>query len=298
MPRMPVLPGAEPYAADGGPVGVLLVHGFTSSPQSLRGWAEHLAGEGFTVRLPRLPGHGTSWQELAITRWPDWFSAVERALDDLRARCDRVVVMGLSMGGALALRLAEVRGPAVAGLVLVNPSLVDERPALRALPVLRRVVTTVPGVGGDIAKPGVRELAYDRVPLAALASLVELWRVTQHDLPLVTQPLLVLLSAEDHVVAPASGRLLRERVSSVDVESVVLERSYHVATLDYDAEQVAVRSAAFARRVADPARHGPAHWAARAAQHGAAQHGSAQRVNVALVPEVHDRPLGQEAGDE
>src|SRR4051812_7925098 len=118
-----VLPGAEPFAADGGEVGVVLSHGFTGSPQSLRPWAEHLAAAGLTVRLPRLPGHGTRWQDLNDTRWPDWYGEVERAFDDLRGRCRQVFGMGLSMGGTLVLRLAEQRPAEVAGLVLVNPSL-------------------------------------------------------------------------------------------------------------------------------------------------------------------------------
>ena len=107
---MGVLPGAEPFAADGGPVGVVLSHGFTGSPQSLRPWAEHLAAAGFTVRLPRLPGHGTRWQDLNATRWPDWYGEIERAFDALRGRCDQVFAGGLSMGGTLVLRLAEQRG--------------------------------------------------------------------------------------------------------------------------------------------------------------------------------------------
>src|SRR4051794_37186864 len=162
---MPLLPGAEPFEADGGPLGMLLCHGFTGTPQSMRPWAEHAAAAGLTVRLPRLPGHGTRWQDLAMTHWQDWYAAVDRAFDDLRARCDAVVVCGLSMGGALALRLAEEHGEDVAGLVLVNPSVLSLRRSLRALPLLRLVLPSVSGVGSDIAQPGATELAYDRAPL-------------------------------------------------------------------------------------------------------------------------------------
>ena len=124
--HVPVLPGAEPFQADGGDVAVLLVHGFTGTPQSLRDWAEHHAAAGLTVRLPRLPGHGTRWQELNRTRWPDWYAAVERELLALAASGHRVVVGGLSMGGALALRLAQEHPDHVAGLVLVNPAVLYE----------------------------------------------------------------------------------------------------------------------------------------------------------------------------
>ena len=77
---MPIVAGAEPFHHDGGLTGVLLCHGLTGSPASTRPWAEVLSAAGLTVDVPRLPGHGTIWQELNTTRWPDWFSAVERAL--------------------------------------------------------------------------------------------------------------------------------------------------------------------------------------------------------------------------
>src|SRR5690349_5123499 len=120
-PAVPVMPGAEPFAHDGGDTGVLVCHGFTGTPQSMRPWAERLAADGLTVRLPRLPGHGTTWQEMNRTRWADWLAAAERSFAELVDRCDRVFVMGLSMGGALALRIAERQAPHVAGVVVVNP---------------------------------------------------------------------------------------------------------------------------------------------------------------------------------
>jgi len=244
------MPGAEPYEADGGPVGVLLCHGFTGSPQSLRPWAEALAAEGLTVRLPRLPGHGSRWQDMAATGWPDWLATLERALDDLRSRCGTVVVAGLSMGGTLSLRLAETRGRDVDGLVLVNPSLHSEKSVLRLLPLLKHVVPSVPGIASDIKKPGVREVAYERVPVRALASLAELWKITRADLPKVTQPLLLFRSGEDHVVEPSNARLLLSRISSTDVEERLCPDSYHVATLDNDAEAIFQGSIGLVRRLA------------------------------------------------
>src|ERR1700752_3888325 len=122
----PVLPGAEPFEHTGGPVGVLLCHVFTGSPQTLRGWADYLADHGFTVSLPRLPGHGTTWQDLARTGWQDWYGELDRAFGALASRCEQAFVFGLSMGGCLALRLAEVHGSAVRGLVVVNPSLAPD----------------------------------------------------------------------------------------------------------------------------------------------------------------------------
>jgi carboxylesterase len=240
-----VLPGAEPYARDGGAVGVLLCHGFTGTPQSLRPWGAYLAERGLSVRLPLLPGHGTTWQDMNRTRWQDWYGCVEGELLDLRRSCQIVVVGGLSMGGCLALRLALDQPDAVDGLLLVNPVLRLEDPRLLALPVLRRVVPSFPGIGSDIKKPGVTELAYERTPLHAAASLLQLYATTARRLGEIRQPLLLFRSAEDHVVPPSSGRLVMSSVSSKRAEEVVCQDSYHVATLDNDAPMIFERSAEF-----------------------------------------------------
>ena len=246
---MSVMPGAEPFAHDGSDVGVLLCHGFSGTPQSLRPWARRLADEGLSVRLPLLPGHGTAWQDLNLTRWEDWYAAASAGLDELGARCRSVVVGGLSMGGAIAARLGAERGPDVAGLVLVNPAFVSDDPKLKALPVIKHLVGSVAGIAGDIAKPGSVELAYDRTPLRALHSLVQSWEATVHRLPQVTQPLLLMHSRVDHVVPPRSSALLLSRVSSRDVTEVVLENSFHVATLDNDADLIEKTSLEFVARV-------------------------------------------------
>lgn len=245
---MPILPGAESFQADGGDVAVLLVHGFTGSPHSLRDWAEHHAAAGLTVSLPRLPGHGTSWQECNRTRWPDWYACVEREL--LRLAADRTVVVGgLSMGGALALRLAQEHPDLVAGLVLVNPAVLTEDRRLAALPVLRHLVASFPAIGNDIRKQGPTEVAYHRTPLHAAWSTTRLLALVREELPRVTAPLLVLHSATDHVVPPSSSAAVLAEVSSPDVSDVLLEDSYHVATLDHDAPLVLDSSLAFVRRV-------------------------------------------------
>lgn len=249
-----VRPGAEPWAGGDGPVGALLVHGFTGSPASLRPWAEYLAARGLRVRVPRLPGHGTVWQELAVTGWQDWYAAAERALTQLATDCRTVVVCGLSMGGALALRLAEThpaddaRAP-VAGLCLVNPALHNGDPRLRLLPVLRHLPGSAAGITNDIARPSVDELGYPRMPYTAVATMSDLWRLTIADLGRIHQPILLFRSEHDHVVDPTSARILREGVASGDVTERSLPRSFHVATLDYDADTIFAGSADFVQRV-------------------------------------------------
>lgn len=247
---MSVLPGAEAFQHDGGPVGVLLCHGFTGNPASLLPWAEHLAEAGFTVSLPLLPGHGTSWQDLNASRWPQWYATVDVALSQLRGRCESVVVAGLSMGGALALRLAELRGDDVAALVLVNPAVSFENPTYRLVPALKLLLPSVPAIGDDIKKQGVTELAYPRTPLRALDSMFDLTRRVRDDLASVTQPILLFRSVQDHVVPASSSALILRSVSSADVTEAICADSYHVATLDHDAPRIFRDSVEFINRIA------------------------------------------------
>lgn len=246
---MPVIPGAEPISHDGGRVGVVLSHGFTGSPAALRPWAEHLTAAGHTVRVPRLPGHGTTWQEMNRTRWQDWYAAVDAAFRELHEACEVVVVGGLSMGGTLATRLAQEHGPRVRGLMLVNPAYKLDDIRLRALPVLQTVLPSLPGIGNDIKQAGQDELCYDRVPLKALWSQTKLWSTVVRDLPEVTQPVIVWHSVEDHVVPTSSSELLLSRISSQDVTEHILHDSYHVATLDHDAPRIFEQSVAFIERL-------------------------------------------------
>lgn len=244
-----IRPGAEPFRHEGGPVGVLLSHGFTGSPAAMRPWAQHLADAGFTVRLPLLPGHGTDWHDMQLTRWPDWYLALERELSELAEQCERVFVMGLSMGGTLALRLAQQRPQQVSGVVIVNPSVHSRNRALRALPLLRHVLPSIPGIRNDIKRAGADELAYERVPLQALHSLTELWDDVSSHLDDVRCPLLVFGSDDDHVVEPSNAGEIVASVGATDVTFIPLHDSYHVATLDNDAPLIFDQSVEFVRRV-------------------------------------------------
>ena len=240
-------PDAEPFAADGAPVGAVLCHGLTGMPGSMRPWAEALASAGLTVRLPRLPGHGTRWQDANKVSWQDWVDEVERALDEVRSKCEQTFVLGLSMGGTLALRLAEQRGADITGVIVVNPSLFTTRKDAKLLPLLRLVVPSMPPVGNDVKKPGVVEPAYDRLPVKAAYQLSLLWKLTNAELDKLNQPLLVLTSRDDHVVEPANSTRLMEAAASDDKRQVWLEDSFHVATIDNDLPVIVDESLRFIR---------------------------------------------------
>jgi carboxylesterase len=241
-----LLPGAEPFSSPGGPVGALVLHGFTGCPQSVRPLAEAFAAAGYAVESPLLPGHGTSVDDMLATGFEDWSSAVEATYLDLAARCSHVVVAGLSMGGTLSLWLAS-RHPGIAGIVPVNaPALVDQESMDGIRSFVDAGAEVMDAITGDVAAPDVVDVGYDMTPLRPLLSLWE--AIEELDLSAITSPALVVVSTQDHVIDPASSAHIVASVSG-PVERLVLERSFHVATLDHDRELIAERAVAFADRV-------------------------------------------------
>ncbi|MDQ1438764.1 MAG: carboxylesterase [Acidimicrobiaceae bacterium] len=248
----PIMEGAEPFSAPGDPHGVLVVHGFTGNPGSMRSLAQAFAAAGFAVDLPLLPGHGTSIEDMLLTRWDDWSGAAEAAYQGLAARCERVVIAGLSMGGTLTCWLA-AHHPEVAGIVCVNPAI--EPPAESFVEMIRQTavagIDRIPGIGSDIAMPGVSENAYLGTPIEPLLSLLAAQADLADKLGDIRCPVLLLNSPQDHVVPPSSGDFLAERVSG-PVERVTLARSFHVATMDFDKDEIEQRSVEFAKKVTAP----------------------------------------------
>jgi carboxylesterase len=243
-----IIPGCEPWSAEGGAQGALVLHGFTGNPQGLRGLAGAFAAAGFTVELPLLPGHGTSVDDMLNTDWGDWSAAAEAAYESLAARCESVVVAGLSMGGTLTAWLG-TRHPEIAGLVFVNPAMDVPEEMVKALEDLVAAGTDrIPAIGNDVADPAAREKAYDATPLRPLLSLAAAASAVREDLGKISRPVLILTSPQDHVVPPGNSDLLADGVAG-RVERVTLERSYHVATLDYDKDLINEKAVGFARGV-------------------------------------------------
>jgi carboxylesterase len=246
-----LIPGAEPWSHHGSSAhGALVLHGFTGNPGSMRGVAEALAAAGYHVEMPLLPGHGTTVADMLPTRWADWAGAAEAAYRTLTARADRVIVVGLSMGGALTLRLGADH-PEIAGLVCINPA--TQPQAAEVVEMLQGMIDAgtdvIPAIGSDIADPDAHESAYDGTPLAPLLSLVnDGLAPLAAEYPHMHPPLLLLNSPQDHVVEPAQADFLAVTYGG-SVERVTLERSFHVATQDYDKELVFSSTVAFAQRV-------------------------------------------------
>jgi carboxylesterase len=235
-------PEAEAWSAAGdgarARIGIVLVHGFTGSPVSLRPLAELLGRRGFAVELPLLPGHGTTWREMLPTRYDDWRGEVVRVAKNLAARVDKTVLCGLSMGGTLALDVASSGDVPAAGVVTINAQILDRKGIVVKLgPYLEKIFPVVPAAAAglrsnDIAKPGVGEQAYGWVPSAAGNSLLRALPRVRAQVEKLTCPVLIAYSRQDHSVSPENSRRLLGLIPSTDRTELVLERSYHVATLD------------------------------------------------------------------
>ena len=256
-----VKPGCEPFQAQGSGenarIGVLLVHGFTGSPDSTVPWARYLNEQGYTVNAIRLPGHGTTWEDANTKRLVDLEKTVDDAFEEMAASTDTVFLMAQSFGAALVLRVAAERADEVAGVVLVNPWVRADgvaswqkhlAPLQRFLPY---VTKSLPGVASDIADPSKTELGYDKIPVVLVAdALNSCFSRLKPQLSKVSAPLQLALSTTDHVLAANNGELIRAEVRS-PIEEVTLDRSYHVATLDYDAEKIFAGSVEFIKAHAE-----------------------------------------------
>jgi carboxylesterase len=240
---------SESFYLSGGKTGVLLLHGFTGSPASVLPWAQGIHDAGFTVSVPRIAGHGTQWEELNKSSWQDWYASAESAFLALRANCDRVFVGGFSVGGALALKLSQVRGSEIEGLLLLNPSIFDERKFFKLVPILKHFLPSIRGGASDVAQPNPPKHGYDRIPLKALDSVRALWNQVERDLYLVDLPVLIGYSVNDHVVNPNCSHTIIDNISSPSIREIVFERSFHNVALDYEVTDLIAESVEYLQDV-------------------------------------------------
>lgn len=232
-----------------GKIGILLVHGFTGSPAAMRPWAEFLGARGYTVRVPRLPGHGRQWQDLNEVSWEDWTTTVSDELVALSKVCDKVFIFGLSMGGGNTLYVTAQHGDLVSGMVLVNPMIHIPGLAAKFAPLVARFRTHLKTVGGDIKRPGVSEWSYDALPTKGVVQLAKLLKNARSTLGQVKAPLLLFHSVEDHVLPVTNTEIIMAEIGSVRKQRIELMNSYHVATIDYDSDFIFENSLVFIREL-------------------------------------------------
>ena len=226
-------------------IGVLLVHGFTGSPASMRPWAEFLNSHGYTVMVPLLPGHGTTHHDLNLVHWQEWPAKVESELNLLLQSCDKVFICGLSMGGGTALNIATRYSRQLAGIILVNPMIHVKFVPHQLAWVISRFQKFRNSVGDDIKKPGVTEYGYDFLPAVGVYELLKMLHYTRKRLHDVTVPLQLFHSVEDHTLPVSNTEIVMKEVNSREKNRIELVNSYHVATMDYDAEIIFENSRVF-----------------------------------------------------
>ncbi len=244
----PLCPGGEPFFFPGGPVGVLLIHGFTGAPREMRQLGAFLADHGMTALGIRLPGHGTRPEDLRRVTWRDWAEAVAIGAETLRAWCAYVFLCGLSLGGILALYEA-ARQPPDGLIVMASPYRIRDI-RLRFLWLIKRLI---PEVGKRSAGPQVRAepVPYPWYPLTAVEELLQALQATTARLSLVRCPTLLIYSRADRTVPPDQGWAIYHRLGSRDKTIHWLVHSGHGIPEDVEREEVFEQIERFIRRVVD-----------------------------------------------
>jgi len=225
----------EPFDFPGNNIGCLLIHGFTGSPGEMRPLGEYLHHKGYTVKGVRLPGHGTNVEDLARTNWQSWYGEVVKGYRDLKEHCQKIFVIGLSMGGALALHLAaneKINGGIVS---ICAPIFLAKKKAYFA-PFLQYFVKY--SRKKSYANPNYESFWYDQYPISGTASLVRAIPGIKRQLGTITNPILIIQSTLDKTVTPASAQYIYDNVGSKIKKLYWLNNSGHIATLDTEREKV------------------------------------------------------------
>jgi carboxylesterase len=234
-----ILPTAEPFCIPGGPVGVLIVHGFTGTPKEMRWMGEDLAARGYSVLAPRLAGHATQIEDMKRTCWEDWLHSVEDGYHLLKGLSDSIFIAGLSMGGVLSLLFA-TRHPVEGVIAMSTPYELPADPRIRLLPLLWRFMSTIPKGEPDWQDPTSEEdhMDYPVYPTRAILELNDLIAAMQAALPQVKVPVFLMHSQADQGVPFENMRKIYKRLGSQDKTTFTLENSGHVITRDQERGRV------------------------------------------------------------
>lgn len=231
---------------------VLLLHGFTGEPAHMQGIANHLYDMGFTVFAPVLAGHEKTHLELAQTTWRDWYGSAEKSFWELKKKSDKVFVVGLSMGGLLTLKLAIDHPQDIAAIAGLAVPFRLARWVHFLLPVVSRAPVRwfyrhQKKTELDVKDPTQQEKMSDiaKMPIACIHSITELQKIIKKDLAKITIPTLLLHGPGDSTAPFVSMAKIAKNLGTKEVETVTLENSYHMLTLDYDKDIVAQKVGEF-----------------------------------------------------
>lgn len=228
-----------------GHIGIVLVHGFTGSPAAMRPWAEFLNARGYSVRVPRLPGHATTPSDLNEVQWQQWPEKVRSEILELQKSCSHIFVAGLSMGGGTTLNIAVNHGDELAGIILVNPMIHVKGINPQLAFVISRVIKFGKSVGNDIKRKGFTEYSYDKLPYRGIHQLLTMLKLTRAALPEIKIPIQLFHSVDDHTLPASNTEIIMREIGSTNKSRIELLNSFHVATIDYDAELIFENSLKF-----------------------------------------------------
>jgi len=239
----------EDYVALGdkknGHIGIILVHGFTGSPAAMRPWAEYLNARGYSVRVPRLPGHATKPADLNNVKWQEWPAKVAFEIAELQKHCSQIFVTGLSMGGGTTLNIAASHGDQLSGIILVNPMIHVRGVTPTLAYLISRVIKFGKSVGNDIKRKGVTEYSYDKLPFRGIHQLLTMLKITRTALPNIKVPMQLFHSVDDHTLPVSNTEIIMKEIGSTTKSRIELLNSYHVATIDFDDELIFANSLKF-----------------------------------------------------
>ena len=231
-----ILPGCEPIFKKNSSTGCLLLHGFTSCTFELRLLGDHLQNEGYTVSIPLLPGHGTTPKDLKHRSWVEWYEASKKALFELRKVCKTVYVIGLSMGGSIALHLSAHYE--IDGIVALAPGLYLKNKFSFLSHILHPIYPYSKKWFGPDINADVETITYDKIPVKSLSELLSMFRHLRDDLIDINSPILIIYAEQDHVIDAKSAKEIYKKVSSKNKRILSLKKSFHIITLDVEKEQV------------------------------------------------------------
>ena len=214
----------------------VLVHGFAGDRSSMELLKEHFEIRGNFVYSVQLSGHGTVWEDLKSVSRFEWYRDVQEAVRKA-ADFGSVHIVGLSMGGALSLYAASL-SESIEKVSLINPALQLQNRLLCFLPIIKKFVPSIPNSARQVLDPSVTYHGYPRIPLSAVSELTNVWKDVDCRLPFVSQPTLIFRSVSDGQQGYLSSRKVFDAVSSDFVKEILLHRSGHVATLDYESKYI------------------------------------------------------------
>ena len=232
-----IIKGAEPFFIEGNHIGCVLIHGLSSSPSEMRILGDFLDEKGYSVAAPLLPGHGTRPEDLMKARWEDWYRETENAVTRLRRQCTKIYLVGLSMGGLIALYGAARKLP-IAGVIAMAPPIHLENKLAYAAPILKYFKKSVARDSSLNTTNRLQRITYNEQMLHGVHELLKLRCRVKRSLADIKKPVLIVQSKDDTVCLPSGAQYVQEKLGSPLKILKWLAKSGHIVTMGPEREEM------------------------------------------------------------